>query len=67
MTNRLENDDLSQILKKKGLKSQTDNCDPAVSFLKELAKAAKKMEPDKEYTLEGIEILLKYSNDNQRR
>ncbi|GEM_PF-4919971 len=47
--------------------SEGDDCEPAVSFngnfLKRLAQAAKKMEPDKEYTLTEIERLLRDSEN----
>lgn len=43
------------------------DCEPAVSFnasfLKKLAQAAKKMEPDKEYTLTEVERLLRDSGN----
>ena len=63
-------------MEKNELKSQTDNCEPAVlfngnsvlfngNFLKKLAQAAKNVEPDKEYTLTEIESLIRDS-ENER-
>ena len=49
----------------------TCKSEPAVSFngnfLKRLAQAAKKMEPDKEYTLTEIERLLRDSGNKTER
>ena len=53
------------------VESEAGDCEPAVSFngsfLKKLAQAAKKMEPDKEYTLTEIERLLRYSENEAER
>lgn len=50
---------------------EDEDCEPAVSFngkfLKKLAQAAKKMEPDKEYTLTEIERLLRDSENEAER
>lgn len=50
---------------------EAGDCEPAVSFngsfLKKLAQAANKMEPDKEYTLTEIERLLRYSENEAER
>lgn len=50
---------------------EADDCEPAVSFngnlLKRLAQAAKKMEPDKEYTLTEIEMMLRDSENEAER
>jgi hypothetical protein len=50
---------------------ESNGCEPAISFngnfLKKLAQAAKKMEPDKEYTLTEIKRLLRDSGNEQER
>ena len=53
------------------VESEAENCEPAVlfngNFLKRLAQAAKKMEPDKEYTLTEIEKLLRDSENEAEK
>lgn len=60
---------ISQESRQVGL--EADDCGPAVSFngnfLKKLARAAKKMEPDKEYTLTDIDVLLRDSKNEAER
>lgn len=53
------------------VESEAENCEPAVSFngrfLKRLAQAANKIDPDKEYAITEIEALLRDSENESER